>query len=133
MTTACPLASRTSRQKRAKTGANPSLKEKPCIICDQIKCQCDTKKFRICEEHAAKTLLKAANFNKDSVYTRCIMFKGVGDMYAVDVMYHNNCLNRCIKKFQYDVDALMTFEVNDDRSLLEDTSKELISVIKIET
>ena len=55
---------------RAKTGANASPKEKPCIICDQIKCQGDTKKFRICEKSAAKTLLKAANFNKNSVYTR---------------------------------------------------------------
>ena len=75
-----------SRQKRAKTGANPNLKEEPCIICDQIKCQGDARKFCICKESAAKTLLKAANF--------------VGDVYAADVMYHNNYLNRYIKKFQ---------------------------------
>ena len=36
-----------------------------------------------------------------------------------------------IKKFQYDTDALMTFEVGNDRSPLEDTFKELISIIKI--
>ena len=50
VTTECPLASPTSRQQRAKTEDNSSLKEKPCIICDRIKCQDDTKKFRICEE-----------------------------------------------------------------------------------
>ena len=41
-----------------------------------------------------------------------------------------NCLK--IKKCQF-VDALMAFEVDYDRSLLEDTLKELISSIKIET
>ena len=120
-TNECPLASPKSRQKRAKTGANPSPKEKPCIICDQIKYQGDTKKFHICEENAAKTLLQAANSNKDSVYTRCILFKGMGDVYAADVTYHNNCVSRDIKKFLYDVDTLMTFGVDDDRSLLEGT------------
>ena len=38
-------------------------------------------KFRICEKSAAKSLLKAANFNKDSVYTRSIFLKGVGLVY----------------------------------------------------
>ena len=55
--------------------------------------------FCICEESAAKTLLKGATFNKDSVYIRCILFKSAGDVYAADVMYHNNCLNKYIKKF----------------------------------
>ena len=40
-TTECPQASLTSRQKRAKSGANPSPKEKAGIICDQIICQGD--------------------------------------------------------------------------------------------
>ena len=105
-TTECPPASPTSRQKTAKAGANPSPKEKPCIIFDQIKCQGDTKKFRICEEFAAKTLLKTANFNKNSVHTRCTLFKDVGDICPADVMCHNNCLNRYIKKVYYNVDAL---------------------------
>ena len=61
------------------------------------------------------------------------MFKGVGDVYVEDVMYHKNSLNRYIKKFQYDIDALMAFEVDDDRFLLEDPFKELTFSIKIET
>ena len=48
-------------------------------------------------------------------------------------MYHNNCLNRSIKRFQYDVEALMAFEVHDDRYLLQDTLKQLISGVEIET
>ena len=68
-TTECPLASPSSSQKRAKTGANSSPEEKPFIIWDQIKCQGGIKKFRVCEESAADALLKAASFNEDSVYT----------------------------------------------------------------
>ena len=101
-TAECLLASPTSREKAAKTGANPSPKERPCIICYQIKYQDDTKKFRICEEYAAKTLRKTAAFNRDSVYTRCILFKRVGDVYTADAMYHNNCFNRHIREFQHD-------------------------------
>ena len=41
--------------------------------------------FFIWEKSAAKTLLKAATFNKDSVYTRCILFKDVGDLYVRSV------------------------------------------------
>ena len=38
--------------------------------------------FFIWEESAAKTLLIAATFNKDSAYTGCILFKDVGDLYV---------------------------------------------------
>ena len=83
--TELPLAGPTSRQKRAKNGANPSLKEKPCITCDQIKCLGDKKELCICEESNSKMLLKATTFNNVSVCTRCILFKGVSDVYAADV------------------------------------------------
>lgn len=45
-TTEWHLVSPTSRQKTAKTGADPSPKEKSFIICDQIKCQSDTKSLQ---------------------------------------------------------------------------------------
>lgn len=87
--------------------------------------------FCICKKSPAETLLKAATLAK--IHTQYIVSKGVADMYAVDVMCHNNYLNRYIKKFQYHVDALMAFEVDDDRTLLEDRFKELISDVKIWT
>ena len=61
VTTECRLASPGSRQKRADTKANPSLKQKPRIIFDEIKCQSETKSrtfMHIC----AKTFLKVASF-----------------------------------------------------------------------
>ena len=45
----------------------------------------------------------------------------------------SNCLKRHIKKFHCVVDAHLTFELDDDRSLLEDIFKQMISIIKIET
>ena len=38
----------------------------------------------------------------------------MGDVFAVDVLYHSNFLNKYLKKFRYDVDTLMTFEKEDD-------------------
>ena len=118
-----------SRLKRVKTTVN--AREKPCIFSNQFKCQGNTKKYHISEVNVAKTLLKAANFNKDSVHTQCILFKNVGDVFAADVMYHSNCLNKYFKIFRYDIDSLMVFEIEDDKDRLEDTFKELITSMDI--
>ena len=131
-TTEYPLASPTADKKELKVEQILVLKRNH-VLSVTISNIRVTKMFSICEESAAKTSLKAVTFNKDSVYTRCILFKGVGDVYAADVLYHNNCLNRYIKKLWYDVDAVVAFEVDDDRPVLEDTFKELIPSVKIET
>ena len=46
----------------------------------------------------AKSILKAANFNKDNVFTRVGFLKKSGDVYATDLMYHAKCLQKYIKK-----------------------------------
>ena len=97
-----------------------NVREKPCIFCSQIKCQGGTKEYCISEVNFAKTLLKAANFNKDSVHTQRILFKNVVDVFAGDVMYHSYCLNKYFKKFRYDVDSLMVFEIENDKNRPED-------------
>ena len=74
-----------------------NVREKPCIFYNKFKFQGDTKRYRISEVNVAKTLLKAATFNKDSVHTQCILFKNVTDVYAADVMYHSNCLKTISK------------------------------------
>ena len=99
----------TSILKRVKTTVN--VWEKPCIFCNQLKYLGDTKRYRVSEVNNSKTLLKAANSNKDSVNTQCILFKKVGDVFAANVMYHSNCLN----KYCYDVNCLMAFTIENDK------------------
>ena len=55
----------------------------------------------------------AIKFNKDEVFTRCILCKTVGDIIAADVMYHKNCMTNCIMKFQRDVGEIL--DDNDDQ------------------
>ena len=99
----------TSILKRVKTTVN--VWEKPCIFCNQLKYLGDTNRYRVSEVNNSKTLLKAANSNKDSVNTQCILFKKVGDVFAANVMYHSNCLN----KYCYDVNCLMAFTIENDK------------------
>ena len=75
-----------ARPKRAKLATNTNVKDKPCIICNQVKFKGVTKRFRVSEDDPAKNLLKAAAFNKDIVHTRCILYKTAKYIYAADVM-----------------------------------------------
>ena len=52
-------------------------------------------------------LLSAVKFNRDDVYTRCILYKTAGDIFAADIMYHKNCMTNYIVKFQRDINELM--------------------------
>ena len=52
-------------------------------------------------------MLKAANFNKDEIHIRLIFLKETGDVWAKDIMYRNNCMDKYISKFQRDVDKLL--------------------------
>ena len=60
-----PLTSPLTRPKRSKTIASPDPRDKPCVICNHVKCQGDTRRFQIESSEVADWLLKAANFNKD--------------------------------------------------------------------
>ena len=91
------------------------MNEKPCIFCNKFKYQGDSKSYCVSEVNIAKTLLKAANFNKDSVHTRCILFKNARDVFAADIIYHSNCLNKNFKKFCHDFNSLLAFEMEDDK------------------
>ena len=63
------------RPKRAKIATNTHLRDKPCIICNQVTFKVVTKRFRICEDEPAQNVLKAAASDKDIVHTRCILYK----------------------------------------------------------
>ena len=132
--TLSPLSSPTNHPKRSKVANPPTdLKDKPCVICDHMKCQGESKRYRIGDASRAKKLLKAAAFNKDSVQTRIIFMKTVGDVFAADIMYHNNCLIKYFMQFQRDVDALMeiNFDDPDQIPLVESTFRSFINEIDI--
>ena len=93
--------------KKSKTTTSPDPRDKPCVICNHVKCQGDTKRFRIESSEVADRLLKAANFNKDEIHIRLIFLKETGDVWAKDIMYRNNCMDKYISKFQRDVDKLL--------------------------
>ena len=63
-----PLASPVTQPERFKTRTSPDPRDKPCVICNHVKCQGDTKKFRIESSEVAARLLKAANFNKGKIH-----------------------------------------------------------------
>ena len=74
--------------KRSKTITSPDPWDKPCIICNNVKCQGNMKRFWNESSEVAGRLLKAANFNKET-----------GDVWAKDIMYHNNCMNKYSASF----------------------------------
>ena len=58
-------------------------------------------------------MLKTANFNKDEIHVRIIFLKETGNVWAKDIMYHNNCMSKYISKFQRDMEKLsaVDFEI----------------------
>ena len=72
-----------------------------------MKCQGDAKRYRISDLAPVKNLIKAANFNKDSVHIRIAFLKTAADVFAADIMHRKNCLNKYIKRFQRYVETLM--------------------------
>ena len=104
------------RQKKfASYVIKPSLKElqsygveakKVCIICNQAKSKGDIELWRICEINRAATFLAAFQFNQDDVYTWCIFHRNVGDIFAAEILYHNNCMANYVLKFKRDMAML---------------------------
>ena len=52
-------------------------------------------------------MLTAVNFNNDGGYTRCILYKTIGDIFAADLVYHKNCMYNYLVKFHRDVSDLL--------------------------
>ena len=96
-----------SRSKIAETVDHKIPHVKNCIICNQNICRGDSRKLCICETRGAKQLLSAIKFNKDEVFTKCILCKIVGDTFASDVMQSKNCMTNYVLKFQNDVPEIL--------------------------
>ena len=124
-----PLTSAITRPKRFITITSLDPRDKPCVICNHVKCQGDTKRFRIESSEVAGRLLKAANFNK------LIFLKETGDVWAKGIMYHNNCMNKYISKFQRDVEKLLAddFENPEKSNHIEKAFNGMIGSLDIGT
>ena len=79
---------------------------KICIICNQVTRNKIREKYRISKENRAKQFLAAVKFNKDDVFTRCALFKTVGDIFAADLYSHKKCIQDYIRRhsgtYQFD-------------------------------
>ena len=103
------------------------------IVCNQAKCRGDSLKLCICERKRAKEFLSAIKFNKDEVFTRCILYKTVGDIFAADVMYHKNCKTNYIMKFQRDVGEIL--DDTDDQchtDIVKEKFREMVSILELD-
>ena len=61
-----------------------------CIICHQKKIKNDEKLCRICEAERANMF----RFNLDDVFSRASIYTNKEQLFAADVLYHKNCMNR---------------------------------------
>ena len=93
------------------------------------------KRFRIESSEVADRLLKAANFNKDEIHIRLIFLKETGNVWAKDIMDHNNCINKYISKFQRDVEKLLAddFENPGNSNHNEEAFNDVIGSLNIGT
>ena len=104
-----PLTPPITRPKKSKTTTFPDPRDKPCVIYNHVKCQGNAKRFRIeSSEVVVERLLKAANFNEDEIHIILIFLKETGDVWAKDIMYHNNYKNKYISKFQGDAEKIVS-------------------------
>ena len=102
-------------------------------LCNQNKCRGDSRKLRICETKRAKQFLSAIKFNKDEVFTRCILCKAVGDIFAADVMYHKNCMTNYIMKFQRDVSEILDDNADQcENSIIRELFLEMVATLNLD-
>ena len=130
-----PAVSPVIRAKRSKPVVAADPKDKPCIICNQRKNHGETKRSRVETAEKADCLLKAVNFNKDEVHTRMIFFKEIGDVFAGDVLYHKNCLNKYLNQFERNIEKLLAghFGNNQETNVIKETFDELVQTLNLDT
>ena len=80
-----PLTSPVTRPKRFKTITSPDPRDKPCVFCNHVKCQGDTKRFWIESSEVAESSLKAVNFYKEEIHIRLIFLKETGDIWTKNI------------------------------------------------
>ena len=97
------------RRKQSSCSSMESEVEKKCVICDRAREGGGDRSrllYRISESDRAALFLDAINFYNDEVKTRCVFLSTAGDVFAADVLYHGNCLQQYLLKYNRQVDAL---------------------------
>lgn len=75
-----------------------------------MKCKGSNERFRIKDTKCAVNFLNANNFNKDVVYTRCILYKSAKDLFAADIMYRKSCMEGYLLKSKRNVETIVIFQ-----------------------
>ena len=130
------LSSPESRHKRRKTHTESDVRKKPCIICDKVNCKDSNERFQIEDTKRAVNFLNAYNFNKDFVYTRCILCKSAKDLFAADFMYHKSYMEGYLLQFKRNVETIVNFqeeEKNIDKEHLQVAFKGVVSSMDLKT
>ena len=116
--------------KRSKIITSPDPRDKPCIICNHVNCQGDTKRFWIESSEVADRLLKAANFNEDKIHIRLTFLKETGNVWTLCI----TIMNKYISKFQRDVKKLLAddFENLEKGNHIEEAFNDVIGSLDID-
>ena len=111
------------RSKRQTIDTTLPAQSKLCIICNNLKRKGDIKRVGICENRRAKLFLSATKFSKDTVYDRCSLLGNTGDVFAVDILYHKNCMSSYVLKFDREVDQL----INSDDTVFDNSTEDIFN------
>ena len=84
------LVEQDRRSKRQKSNGN---KSNECIICGNKTVRKDNKLYRLCETERAEPLLRATEFNMDTVFIKVSIFDKPDDLFTADIMSHKQCVN----------------------------------------
>ena len=121
--------SETLPQTRSRTGTAPSsTKKKVCIVCGFKKHQGDIVLNRIETDKRAWKFLAATNFHKDATYRQTILCKEPKHVFAADVMYHGNCMNKYIQKALRQLERVSRYNTEADNAF-DATEKEIVSQV----
>ena len=115
------------------TASTSTVKESPCTVCNQMKSKDDAKRIRICEPRRARLFLSAIEYNKDDVYTRCILLQNIGDVFAADVVYHEKCLSKYLCRFERKIEEILNPPLSElEKGDINTLFKEFVETINVQ-
>ena len=102
------VQSNVSRKTRLSSAPSSSSKEtKPCIVCNSLRLKRQHEPlYQICDPNRARLFLAAYSFNKDEVWERCVLYNSIGDIFAADLVSHNDCMKGYVQKFRRSLNTL---------------------------
>ena len=73
------------------------------LFANKKKIKNDEKFYRICEAERANMFLDAIRFNLDDVFSRASIYANKEQLFAADILYHKNCMNRYMLRYKRDL------------------------------